>query len=251
MTSLVAPHPGLRACVVVPARDEEALVGRCLHALAAQTGTDARAYEVILVLDACRDRTAAAARSAAAWHPQLPLHLLEGPGRGVGAARRVGMDTAAARLRAVGRPGGLIVCTDADTVVDPSWLAAQLALSARGAVAIGGRIDILSEDLARLSRRAIELRELSQERRRVAARALGPGVCEHGWFSGASMSVTASLYGAIGGLEPRVALEDESLERALAEQGVEIVRSDSVRVRTSGRLDGRAPRGLAHDLAAA
>jgi glycosyltransferase involved in cell wall biosynthesis len=248
--SLAAPHPGLRACVVVPAKDEEALVGRCLHALATQTGIDADASEVILVLDACRDRTAAAALSAAACHGHLRLHLRDGPGRGVGAARRVGMDIAAARLRAVGRPHGLIVCTDADTVVDPSWLAVQLELSARGALAIGGRIDILPDDLANLSRRAIETRALSEERRRVAARARGPGVCDHGWFSGASMSVTASLYGSVGGLEPIVALEDESLERALTEQGVAIVRSDRVRVRTSGRLHGRAPLGLAHDLAA-
>ena len=55
----------------------------------------------------------------------------------------------------------------------------------------------------------------------------------------------------MGGLEPRRALEDEALARALERHGVPILRTDSVRVRTSGRTVGRAPRGLAHDLALA
>ena len=250
MNVAAPPHPGLRACVVVPAKDEEALVGRCLDALALQHGVDSSSYEVILVLDRCGDRTRGEALTACARHPHLRLLLVEGLGRGVGQARRVGMNVAASRLRAVGRPHGLIACTDADTVVDRAWVAVQLELTARGAVAIGGRIDIVTDDLASLSRRALDRRRLSEERRRSAAAASGSGLAEHGYFSGASMSVTASLYGKIGGLEPRVALEDETLERTLLERGVAIIRSNTVSVRTSGRVDGRAPRGLAHDLAA-
>ena len=64
------------------------------------------------------------------------------------------------------------------------------------------------------------------------------------------MAVTADTYRRVGGLEPRRALEDEALERALERHGVPIVRSDAVRVRTSGRTAGRAPLGLAYDLAA-
>ena len=43
----------LRAVVAVPARDEQALIGRCMRALAAQRGLARDAYEVILVLDGC------------------------------------------------------------------------------------------------------------------------------------------------------------------------------------------------------
>ena len=218
---------------MVPAKDEEQLVGRCVHALAGQHGVDSGAYEVILVLDDCRDATRAEALAAAARHPGLRLHLVEGPGLGVG------------------RPHGLIACTDADSAVDRRWVAVQLELAARGAAAIGGRIDILPEDLRLLSQRTLDARKLSGARRRMLAAGRGHGLAEHGYFSGASMSLSAELYRDIGGIEPVVALEDESLERTLLERGVAIVRSNMVRVSTSGRTEGRAPRGLAHDLAAA
>lgn len=236
---------------MVPAKDEEQLVGRCVHALAGQHGVDSGAYEVILVLDGCRDATRAEALAAAARHPGLRLHLVEGPGLGVGRARRVGMEAACTRLASVGRPHGLIACTDADSAVDRRWVAVQLELAARGAAAIGGRIDILPEDLRLLSQRTLDARKLSGARRRMLAAGRGHGLAEHGYFSGASMSLRAELYRDIGGIEPVVALEDESLERTLLERGVAIVRSNMVRVSTSGRTEGRAPRGLAHDLAAA
>ena len=249
--TISTPHRDLRACVVVPAKDEQELVGRCLQALAEQAGADARSYEVILVLDRCRDATRAEALAAGARNPRLRLHLLEGPGRGVGQARRLGMGAACARLKRVGRPHGLIACTDADSVPDPLWLAVQLELATAGATAIGGRIDILPEDLSRLSRRAREARALSGNRRRLLAGARDAGLADHGYFSGASMSLTADLYSDVGGLKPLVALEDEALEQALIQRGVPIVRPNAVRVETSGRVEGRAPRGLACELAAA
>ena len=43
---------------MVPARDEQDLIGACLDALAAQRGVPATAWEVIVVLDACADDTA-------------------------------------------------------------------------------------------------------------------------------------------------------------------------------------------------
>ncbi len=56
----------LAACVVVPARDEEALIGACLDALAAQRGVAREAWEVIVVLDACSDDTEGEVRRAMA-----------------------------------------------------------------------------------------------------------------------------------------------------------------------------------------
>ena len=49
-------------------------------------------------------------------------------------------------------------------------------------------------------------------------------------------------------MEPRIALEDEGLAQRLRERGIAIHRLASVRVTTSARTDGRAPRGLARDL---
>jgi hypothetical protein len=63
------------------------------------------------------------------------------------------------------------------------------------------------------------------------------------------MAITAATYRRCGGLPVRAALEDEALERELLARGVAIHRSAQVRVSTSARTGGRAPRGLAQDLA--
>jgi glucosyl-3-phosphoglycerate synthase len=246
--TLPTPDSALRACVVVPARNEEALIGSCLEALAAQAGVEPSAYEVLLILDRCTDRTEARARDISTDHPRLRLHLLEGPGEGSGPARRVGMDVACARLLRVGRPGGLLACTDADTVVASDWLAAQLIALSRGARAIGGRIELADDGTlpAHVSRTHAELGRLRHERLRSDPDTRG--ATEHWQFSGASLGLAAELYWEIGGLEPLAALEDEGLERALREQQVPIERLLSVRVTTSPRLEGRAQRGLSYDL---
>src|SRR5215208_1947567 len=136
------PHPGMLASVVVPARNEEALVGSCLAALAEQDGISPEEYEVLLVLDRCTDATEDRALEVAAKYRRMQLYLLEGPGRGAGHARRVGMEEACARLLSLDRPEGLIASTDADTVVAPNWLSVQLEAAARGARAIGGHIEL-------------------------------------------------------------------------------------------------------------
>jgi glucosyl-3-phosphoglycerate synthase len=248
---LPLPHPGLRACVVVPARNEEALIGACLNALATQQRISHDEYEILLVLDTCTDATEQRARAVAAEHPSLRLHLLDGPGRGAGHARRVGMESACARLLGLGRERGLIASTDADTVVAPDWLAAQLEAASRGASAIGGRIE-LSDD-GTVPEGLLDWHAERGRRRhlKLLSDPNHPQNTEHWQFSGASLALTAATYRRVGGIEPLAALEDESLERVLIEHGIPIERLLSVRVKTSARLVGRAPKGLARDLAAA
>ena len=247
---LPTPLPALRACVVVPARDEEALVGACVRALAAQRGVPREAFELLLVLDRCRDATEARARAAAVGAPGPVLHVVTSPAPGVGAARALGMDLACRRLLAVGRPEGLIASTDADSQADPDWLATQLAAVAAGAAAIGGRAALSAAELAALAPAVREGREVEARARlaRVRAHAHPGARTEHWQFSGASLALTAQTYERVGPLEPRAGLEDEGLERLLSRHGVPIDRLRSVRVTTSGRPDGRAPRGLAVDL---
>jgi glucosyl-3-phosphoglycerate synthase len=122
---LPPPDPALRACVVVPARDEEERIGACIAALAAQEGIAGAEFEVLLVLDDCRDDTAARARDAARRAPWLRLHVLHGDAPGAGATRRRGMDEARRRLEALGRADGLIASTDADSCAAPDWLRAS------------------------------------------------------------------------------------------------------------------------------
>ncbi|HTI34429.1 MAG TPA: glucosyl-3-phosphoglycerate synthase, partial [Miltoncostaea sp.] len=234
---LPPPEPSLRACVVVPARDEEDRIADCIAALAAQEGVPAADVEVILVLDRCTDATADRALTAARRHAGLRLRVLASEVPGAGAARRRGMDEAAARLEAVGRPGGLIASTDADSLPRRDWLRRQLDLVAGGAQAVGGFIEVDAEDEL-LRRRAL----------RLETRGEATGGDGHPFFSGASMGLTVGAYRAAGGLRPLAALEDQALEQSLRARGIPIVRSRDVRVVTSGRTEGRARHGLAADL---
>ncbi len=251
---LPAPDAGLRAVVVVPARDEERLIARCLLALARQRGIAPSAYEVIVVLDGCRDETRACVRELAAQERALRLHVseLRDP-LGVGRARRHGMDLACERLLRVGAEHGLIASTDADSVVAADWLATQVELAAGGAEAIGGLIELRDDDdfADALAPHAVRERERrgAERLRGVLAMAPREATVEHHHFSGASLALTAATYRRCGGLPVRAALEDEALERELRRRGVAIHRSAAVRVRTSARTSGRAPRGLAYDLA--
>lgn len=251
--TLPNPNTGLRACVVVPARDEETLIIDCLRALVGQRNIHPEEYEVLLVLDQCRDETGPLAREFALEYPSLALLFLEGPGEGAGQARRMGMETAYERLMSLERPEGLIASTDADTIVASDWLATQLEVAERGARAIGGRIHLLdagdevSLDVAKWRDQRGRLRHLDL----LSASRQDESGIEHWQFSGASLTLTAEAYNEIGGLEPRAALEDEYLERVLRQRGIHIERPLSVQVHTSARLVGRARRGLARDLALA
>ncbi len=237
------------AAVVVPARDEEARIGACLQALAAQTvGGDA--FTVVVVLDACRDATAEVVEQS---RRTLGLNLVtvSGPGTGPGAARRAGMDHACAMLLEADPGGrGLIASTDADSRPTADWLERQDHHVSEGALAIAGMIELDPDEAARLGPEVLAARRAHAEQRLARVRRLDPGA-EHHHFGGASLAVTAATYRRIGGIEPVPELEDATFERRLAEHGVAVLRAGDVRVTTSARSEGRTPRGLAVDIAVA
>ncbi|HEY1852964.1 MAG TPA: glucosyl-3-phosphoglycerate synthase [Solirubrobacterales bacterium] len=244
--ALAPPSPQLRAAVVVPARDEEHRIGACLDALATQEGIGPEEYEVIVVLDACEDATEAAVAAAAERRSELRLRTIEGPGRGAGFARALGMDVGCARLESVGAGEGLLASTDADTRVPPEWLARQLQALEAGAEAIGGRILLDAAEAAALPAEVVERRERELLQRTAAATTRGPA--EHAHFSGASLGLTPRAYRLVGGMAQLESLEDQELEDRLAARGVAIHRPGSVWVTTAARTEGRAERGLARDL---
>ena len=89
--------------VVIPAYNEERMLGRCLDALAAQT----RAVDEIVVVDNnSRDGTA----DVASAHPRV--RLIEEPRQGISFARTRGFEEAT---------GDVIARIDADTIVAPDW----------------------------------------------------------------------------------------------------------------------------------
>jgi glucosyl-3-phosphoglycerate synthase len=234
----------LVAVVVIPARDEQDHIAGCLQAIAAQTVAPG-SFETIVVLDGCTDDTGRAARDAA-LALRLEVTLIEGPATGAGAARRAGMDAAASRLLELGNEHGLIACTDADSRPTPDWLARQLEHVAGGAVAIAGLIELDDEDRLAPGVRRRRHRDAAARLARVRERDPRAG---HHHFAGASLAVTAAVYRQVGGMEPLASLEDAAFETRLREHGIPVTRAADVRVRTSGRLHGRAERGLAVDLA--
>lgn len=236
----------VEAVVVVPARDEEQRIERCLRALAAQTLAADR-FTTLIVLDQCRDATADVVASIAA-ELKLSVSTLEGPGAGPGVARRIGMDAACDLLLANGRPEGLIACTDADSRPSPDWLERQIEHVAAGAQAIAGTIELEPDEAERLPQGVLERRAIDAAHRLQRVRVVDPAAAHH-HAAGASLAVTAATYRAVGGIEPLPVLEDAGFAERLAQHRVALLRPSDVHVVTSARADGRVSRGLSVDLA--
>lgn len=233
------------AVVVIPARNEQAMIPGCLQALARQT-LDRDRFDVLLVADACSDRTADVARD---WSQRLGLRLrtIKGPGAGSGPARQLGMDAAAERLMADGRPDGLIATTDADSRPAPDWLERQLRHLASGVQAVAGLIELDPSEASRLPDAVLRRREADAAKRLERLRSGNPSA-DHHHFAGSSLGVTAAVYQQVGGLEPVTWLEDEAFQQRLADNGISVRHAADVRVLTSARVNGRAHRGLGVDL---
>lgn len=236
----------VEAVVVIPARDEEARIGACLRALAEQTLALER-FATIVVLDRCTDGTAEVVARAAREF-RLEIATLSGPGAGAGSARRVGMDAACEQLVRSGRPGALIVCTDADSRPAADWLERQLDHVAAGARAIAGLIELDEEEAGALPPGVLRRRARDAEDRLRQVRSSDDAAGHH-HASGASLAVVAETYRQVGGIEPLRALEDAGFADRLAQHRIPLLRAADVRVRTSARADGRVSRGLSIDLA--
>jgi glycosyltransferase involved in cell wall biosynthesis len=236
----------LLSVVVVPAHNEEWDIADCLSALAVQE-IPPGSFEMIVVVDACTDATEQVV-TRTAEELDLKLTLLEGPGRGAGAARRTGMDAAAERLLERGLPDGLIACTDADSRPAPDWLARQLADVRAGARVIAGVVELDADSIDGLPAAVIRRRARDATARLRRVRERDPEAAHH-HFAGASLGITASAYREVGGLEPVAALEDAAFEERLHAHGIAVLRAPDVVVVTSARAAGRARRGLSVDLA--
>ncbi len=109
----VADLPCSRFVIVIPAHDEEAVIGQTLDAVAALEGP-ATARDVVVVADQCGDRTAEIAAVAGA----RVLRRSDGP-RGKGAAIRWALDTLGGL-----DPSTIVLVLDADCIPSPNLLTA-------------------------------------------------------------------------------------------------------------------------------
>jgi len=246
------PDPPVTAVgVVVPARNEQDRIVRCLTSLrrALAEAPDGVTTAVAVVLDRCTDATAEQVASVVADWPQAtiltvpPLHPpdvaaigLSGlRGSGVGALRDLGLRAVLDRLSGHPAAGTWLLSTDADTTVPPDWVRAHLQHAADGVHAVAGLADLAATD-------------------HLAAGALWRyrAIVEHGLHSlthhhvyGANLGVRADAYLTVGGFPADGSGEDHGLWQRLAGAGYTLVQPVGIRVRTSARLRGRADGGLA------
>src|SRR6266851_1234751 len=136
-------EPGPRLVVLVPAHDEEELVGRCVASLQAQTYPRSF-YRVVVIADNCGDRTAEVALAGGAE----VLERRDGERLGKGYALRWAMD----RLLTGPDPPDAVVVVDADSIADQGLLAHLAAALAGGADVAQAEYLVLADDSSTRSR---------------------------------------------------------------------------------------------------
>lgn len=210
------PHLG----VVIPARDEEQLIGRCLASVRAAAASVSARVTVVVVADGCLDSTVAVARSVRG------VRVIELESSNVGAARAAG----AAEVLRLG--ADWIANTDADSVVPANWLVHQAELADEGWDVMVGTV---RPDFA----------ELAPEQQAVWLGSHTPGE-PNGHVHGANLGVRASAYRTSGGYRELPEHEDVDLVARL--DGFRTIASDTAEVVTSARRYGRTPGGYARFL---
>lgn len=129
MTSFNEPRDHCLVSVVIPARNEEALIGDVVRALQRQC-SEGSALEILVIDDGSSDRTAEAANAAGARVVQAPSSAAGG---NPAMARNHGASIA---------KGDPLIFLDADCVVTDGWLAAILKAHEAGAVVVAGSLDL-------------------------------------------------------------------------------------------------------------
>ena len=221
--------------IVVPARNEEERVGGCLRALGAATAVLPPTIPIALclVVDRCRDATAAVARRSWGRGPGLEL-LVNEAALTVGQVRDRGVQALLRRLP-VARDRIWLLHTDADTLVPPSWIVDHLRHAEAGADAVFGAVDL--DDPHVLPADAL--------RRYAALVAAGTDQDRHRHAYAANLGVRADTYAQVGGFPTVVSGEEHALLARLRRAGHPVVAPTDVRARTSARRQGRARGGLA------
>jgi glycosyltransferase involved in cell wall biosynthesis len=222
--------------VLIPARDEEELLARCLESVvrAGLALPSSVTFEVIVAVDSSTDRT-----------KEIAEQMLAGCGSvictdtGIVGEARARAAELALRKHRLPPKRTWIANTDADSFVPESWLLEQLSLADRGIEAIAGTVDVDSFD---------EHDPLVPTRFRETYLIRPDGTHPH--VHGTNLGVRADVYRKAGGWRAIATAEDHDFWNRIGEIGASRMSAGHIRVITSGRRNGRAPSGFAERLAA-
>ena len=206
--------------MVVPAHNERERLPACLASVAAAADQVAVPVTVVVVLDACRDRSEDVISGA--------VRTVNVAARNVGAARAAGFAAAAPRSDA----RTWLATMDADSVVPTTWLADQ-AVHHRALVQ--GVVGTVSVDWQQHS-------VTTRGRYDRLYRVRDPGA--HGHVHGANLGVRADAYWRVGGFRPLPVGEDVDLVGRLLTAGTPLAWDAHNVVRSSDRRACRARGGF-------
>lgn len=228
--------PPWEVAVLIPARNEEVLLARCLESVIRASDLLPAIIKatIVLVSDSSTDRTAEIAYQIIGASGSI-LHTRAGT---VGTARALAasyvIERATAPLSSV-----WLANTDADCIVSRKWLIDQIDLASSGIEAVAGIIAVDSFE---------EHGPEVPARFRASYTIHADGTHPH--IHGANFGVRADRYLDAGGWANLKTAEDHDLWGRLRRAGVRLVSSAQLQVVTSGRRVGRAPNGFASALEA-
>jgi len=222
--------------VLIPARDEEELLPRCLRSIleACRRLPNGVTTDIVLVVDRSTDKTRAVAEALI----QREGVVIETNAGCVGSSRALAADIALERYEGP-RNRCWLANTDADCEVPGDWLIQQLSIAESGYAAVAGIIDV--DTFAEHEASVPQIFRLTY---------LIHTDGTHPHVHGANLGVRADAYVESGGWKSLLTAEDHDLWQRLHHGKHRRSSNASLRVITSGRRIGRAPHGFAEALSA-
>lgn len=231
-----------RVVVAIPARNEATLLAGCLASVEVaikalrQVRPDVDTV-VVVGLDGCSDDSAAVAECAG-------VHALALRCAGVGptrdAAIREGLSLLGDSIPrgAASRDDRCehhtwVACTDADTAVPTTWLIRQVMWAESGMDLVIGTVEPTGDGDAAVAAAWHSRHRLSEG---------------HPYVHGANLGMRADTWRCAGGFGRRTVGEDVALVARARQHTLRWVATDTTRVVTSARREGRAPGGFADYL---
>lgn len=234
MGATMNPQPW-HIAVLIPARNEEVLLPRCLKSvLEACTPLPASVtVDVVVVCDSSTDLTFQIAQQMLSEHGIVVTTAAGVVGHARALATRVALRRYSGQARRC-----WLANTDADCCVPSTWLVDQLLLAEQGIETIAGIVDVDS----------FEEQEIGAELQFRSQYIIHPDG-SHPHIHGANLGVRADVYLLSGGWKRLATAEDHDLWSRLVKTAARRISTTTVKVLTSGRRIGRAPHGFADALA--